>query len=118
MLLKINFLFTAVCIRIDTAGSMFFDLLDINHIILYNQPMGSVRQQFVLELSLVCYNNAVMNLSDIHFNDYCYDTDIPGALQTHMCCACDLQLLYPFRALFINCCSNQINCFLHTFVFY
>ena len=29
--------------------------------------MESVRQHFVLELSLVCYNNAVMNLSDIHF---------------------------------------------------
>ena len=80
------------------------------------QPMGSVRQHFVLELSLVCYNNEVMNLSHIQFNDYCYNTDIPEALQTHMCC--DLQLLYPFSVLSVNCCSNQINCFLHAFVFY
>ena len=68
--------------------------------------MESVRQHLVLELSLVCYNNAVMNLSDILSNDYCYDTYIPGVLQTHMCC--DLQLLYPFTVLFINCCSNQL----------
>ena len=80
--------------------------------------MESVRQHFVLELSLVCYNNAVMNLSDIHFNDYCYDTDIPRALQTHMGCACDLQLLYPFSILLIKFCSNQINSFLHACVFY
>ena len=100
MLLKINFLFTAVCIRIDTAGSMFFDLLDINHIILYNQPMGSVRQQFVLEFSLVCYNNAVMNLSDTYFNDYCYDTDLYRGLSKLICAV----------LVTCNCCTPSEPC--------